>query len=59
MQRLMTCLLVLAIAAPGMAEDLDIGLKGKDYSARVVLGGLSNPSSVSFSCDQRWSRRRR
>ena len=49
MRRLMTCLLVLAIAAPGIAEDLDIGLKGKDYSARVVLSGLSNPSSVSFS----------
>jgi len=42
-------LLVMASAAPGFAEDLDIGLKGKQYQARVVLSGLSNPSSVSFS----------
>jgi glucose/arabinose dehydrogenase len=49
MRKLMTCLLVLAIAAPGSAEDTDIGLKGKGYSARVALSGLSNPSSVSFS----------
>lgn len=49
MRRLVTSLLALAIAAPGIAEDTDIGLKGKGYSARVVLSGLSNPSSVSFS----------
>ena len=49
MRKLMTCLLTLAIAAPGIAEDIDIGLKGKLYSARVAVSGLSNPSSVSFS----------
>lgn len=42
-------LLLLAVATPGIAEDLDLGLKGKSYTARLVLDGLSNPSSVSFS----------
>jgi len=41
--------MVLAIAMPGMATDIDIGLKGKQYSARAVLGGLCNPSCVCFS----------
>ena len=49
MRKLMTCALMLAIAAPAVAEDLDLGFKGKMYSARLVVGGLSNPSSVSFS----------
>lgn len=49
MRHLMTCLLALAIAGPAMAEDIDLGFKGKLYSARLVLGGLTNPSSVSFS----------
>ncbi|MFY9256376.1 MAG: hypothetical protein WAO83_23170 [Fuerstiella sp.] len=48
-RKLAAGLLLLAIAAPGMAEDLDLGLKGKMYKARLVLDGLSNPSSVSFS----------
>jgi len=49
MRKLITCLSLLFVAAPAMAEDLDIGLKGKKLSARLVVGGLSNPSSVSFS----------
>lgn len=51
MRKLMTSLLVLAVAAPGIAEDVDLGFKGKKYSARVALSGLSNPSSVCFSPD--------
>ena len=48
-RKLAAGLLLMAVAAPGIAEDLDIGLKGKMYKARLVLDGLSNPSSVSFS----------
>ncbi|MEZ6127445.1 MAG: hypothetical protein R3C59_02020 [Planctomycetaceae bacterium] len=40
--------LALATAVPGVAEDIDLGLKG-GMKARVVLSGLSNPSSVTFS----------
>ena len=49
MKKMITCLLALAIACPAIAEDLDYKFKTKMYSARLVLGGLSNPSSVSFS----------
>ena len=49
MKTIFTGLLALAIAGPAVAQDLDIGLKGKQYKARLVLDGLSNPSSVSFS----------
>ena len=42
-------LLALSVTTTALAEDLDIGLKGKSMSARLVLGGLNNPSSVAFS----------
>lgn len=50
-QRLISCLLVLAVATPGIAEDIDIGLKGKAYSARLVLGGLSITMVQRMSSD--------
>ena len=47
---LVSLMAVSAVATSGSAEDIDLGLK-KQYTARMVLGGLSNPSSVSFSSD--------
>ncbi len=41
-------LLALAVAVPAVAEDIDLGLR-KGLTGRLVVGGLSNPSSVSFS----------
>ncbi|APZ94029.1 hypothetical protein [Fuerstiella marisgermanici] len=41
-------LLVAGVATTATAEDIDLGLK-KQFSGRLVLGGLTNPSSVSFS----------
>lgn len=41
-------LLAIALAGPAGAEELDLGLKG-GLKGRLVLGGLTNPSSVSFS----------
>lgn len=50
--RIQTCfaaLLVMgAMTSAASAEDIDLGLK-KQFSGRLVLGGLTNPSSVSFS----------
>jgi hypothetical protein len=40
--------LLSVVSAVAVGDDANIGLK-KGYSARVVLGGLTNPSSVSFS----------
>ncbi|MEQ9409572.1 MAG: hypothetical protein RIK87_17690 [Fuerstiella sp.] len=37
-----------AAAGAAVAEDIDLGLKAQ-YKARLVLGGLTNPSSVAFS----------
>ena len=45
---LVTLFSLAAVGASAMAEDIDLGLKGQ-YTARVVVGGLSNPSGVTFS----------
>jgi WD40 repeat protein len=45
---LLTGLFVLTVSGSVNAEDVNVGLKPA-YQGRLVLGGLSNPSSVSFS----------
>ena len=48
-RNLSAALMAVSVCASAVAADLDIGLKNKSMSARLVLSGLNNPSSVSFS----------
>lgn len=48
MKRYAAAMLGLSLCVSAVAEDIDLGLKG-NLKARVVLSGLSNPSSVAFS----------